>query len=100
MDAGEGKILPPLVEQIAARDAGRMRQCAALTRWAEQRVFCESPNVFLCVSSSNRGAQRLYRRLGYQVVGRLRGFIAAEHDEILLRKTIGPRRGFRSRGNT
>ena len=69
----------------------------ALVRWAEKRVFRETPNVFLCVSSFNKGAQRFYRRLGYQTVGRLRDFIVAEHDEVLLRKTIGPRRGFRKK---
>jgi ribosomal protein S18 acetylase RimI-like enzyme len=62
----------------------------ALIRWAEQRVARESPNVFLCVSSFNVAARRLYERLGYEVVGTLRGFIVPEHDELLLRKTQGP----------
>ena len=31
-----------------------------LIRFAERRVLSASPNVFLCVSSFNRGAQRLY----------------------------------------
>ncbi len=61
----------------------------ALITWAEQRIFQESPNVFLCVSSFNDGARRLYERMGYEVVGRFSGFIVAEHDELLLRKTRG-----------
>lgn len=62
----------------------------ALLAWAEARIFRESPNVFLFVSSFNPAAQRLYARLGFEVVGRVPGFIVREHDEILLRKTRGP----------
>jgi [ribosomal protein S18]-alanine N-acetyltransferase len=60
-----------------------------LIGWAEQRIARESPNVFLCVSSFNVAARRLYERLGYELVGRLDGFIVREHDELLLRKTRG-----------
>jgi ribosomal protein S18 acetylase RimI-like enzyme len=62
----------------------------AVLRWAEARVFKTQRNVLLCVSSFNRGAQRLYRRAGYEVVGRLRDYVVAGHDEILMRKTLGP----------
>jgi [ribosomal protein S18]-alanine N-acetyltransferase len=62
----------------------------ALITWAEQRIFQESPNVFLCVSSFNDGARRLYVRMGYEVVGRLARFVVGQHDELLLRKTRGP----------
>ena len=65
-----------------------------LIAWAERRIFQESPNVFMCVSSFNANAQRLYIRLGYEMVGTLRSYIVAEHDEILLRKTSGPWREF------
>lgn len=58
--------------------------------WAEERIFCESPNVFLCVSSFNSQAQRLYERLGYQRVGELPDFVVAGFSEILMRKTRGP----------
>lgn len=66
-------------------------------QWAEERIFRESPNVFMCVSSFNPDAERLYRRLGYEVVGSLRGFVVDEHDELLLRKTRGSWERFRSR---
>jgi ribosomal-protein-alanine N-acetyltransferase len=56
----------------------------------EQRVFKEAPNVFMCVSSFNTQAQKLYARLGYEVVGELKDYIVAGHSEILLRKTIAP----------
>lgn len=67
-----------------------------LIRYAEERIFRESPNVFICASSFNPGAQQLYRRLGYEVVGELVDYIVAGHSEILMRKTIGPLREFQS----
>lgn len=61
-----------------------------LLAFAEQRIFSESPNVFLCVSSFNTDAQRLYTRRGFVVVGTLTDYIVAGYDEILMRKTRGP----------
>ncbi len=57
-------------------------------QFAEERIFRESPNVFMCVSSFNSQAQRLYARLGYEVIGELKDYIVTGHSEILLRKTI------------
>jgi ribosomal protein S18 acetylase RimI-like enzyme len=79
------------VQSICLRPDRRGRGLGtALIAWAEQRIFRESPNVFLCVSSFNSEARRLYERLGYEVVGRLPRFIVRDHDELLLRKTRGP----------
>ena len=61
-----------------------------LLAFAEERIFGETPNVFMCVSSFNEKAQRLYQRLGYQVIGELEDYIVSGHSEILLRKTISP----------
>jgi ribosomal-protein-alanine N-acetyltransferase len=61
-----------------------------LIAFAEERIFRDSPNVFMCVSSFNQKAQRLYERLGYQVLGEFKDFIVPGHSEILLRKTIAP----------
>jgi [ribosomal protein S18]-alanine N-acetyltransferase len=63
---------------------------AQMIAWAEERIFRQSPNVFLCVSSFNEGAHRFYSRLGYQHVGDLPDFLVTGHSEILLRKTRGP----------
>jgi ribosomal protein S18 acetylase RimI-like enzyme len=63
---------------------------AAVLAWAEAHIFKRHRDILLCVSSFNRGAQRLYRRAGYAVVGRLRDNVVAGHDEILMRKTLGP----------
>ena len=64
--------------------------------WAEDRIFRDSPNVFICVSSFNTAAQRLYTRLGYETVGVLTQFVVDEHDELLLRKTRGSWQAFRA----
>lgn len=50
--------------------------------------------LFLTVSSFNTDARRLYRGLGYRVVGTLRDYIVAGHSEILMRKTLGPLTAF------
>jgi ribosomal-protein-alanine N-acetyltransferase len=61
-----------------------------LLKFAEDMIFSKAPNVFLCVSSFNRRAQELYKRLGYETIGELKDYIVPGHSEILLRKTIAP----------
>ena len=79
------------IQTICVRPDQRGRGLgAALIGWAEQRILLQSPNVFLCVSSFNVSARRLYERLGYEVVGCFRSYVIREHDELLLRKTRGP----------
>ena len=63
---------------------------ARLMSFAEERVFKERPNLFLCVSDFNDGARKFYERLGYEEVGELRDYLVRGHSEVLLRKTIGP----------
>jgi ribosomal protein S18 acetylase RimI-like enzyme len=62
----------------------------ALVTFAEERIFREHRNVFICVSDFNHGARRLYERLGYRLVGELADYVVAGHSELLLRKTRGP----------
>ena len=71
----------------SARDRGVGTQ---LIRFAEERIFRDVPNVFLCVSSFNEAAQRLYERLGYERVGLLRDYIVRGYDEIFMRKALVP----------
>ena len=61
-----------------------------LMRFTENRVFSESPNAFIMVSSFNPDAKRLYNRLGYEKIGELKDFIIPGHSEYLLRKSIAP----------
>ena len=67
-----------------------------LVAFAEDRIFTESPNAFLCVSSFNPRARQLYERLGYQYVGDLTDYIVRGHSELLFRKTKGPWSDFSS----
>ena len=75
---------------IVAPDAQGKGIGSRLVEFAEDRIFKESPNAFLCVSSFNSGARRLYERLGYQYVGELTDYIVVGHSELLFRKTRGP----------
>lgn len=68
---------------------------ARLMKHAEDRIYSESPNVFLCVSSFNKGAIKFYRGLGYRRAGLLKDFLVKGADELLLRKTLGPLRTFK-----
>jgi [ribosomal protein S18]-alanine N-acetyltransferase len=87
---------PGYIQTICVAGGARNRGVgSAALAWAEERIFRESPNVFMCVSSFNQEAQRLYRRLGFEHVGTLKSFIVDEHDEWLLRKTRGPWSAFR-----
>ena len=66
-----------------------------LLRFAEQRIFRESPNVFMCVSSFNHDAQRLYTRLGFTKIGEITDYAIPDAHEHLLRKTLGPQSTFK-----
>jgi ribosomal protein S18 acetylase RimI-like enzyme len=69
-----------------------------LVRHAEERIFRESPNAFLCVSSFNPDARRFYERLGYETIGALADYLVQGHAEILMRKTRGPWSEFTGQG--
>ena len=87
---------PGYIQTICVRPACRGQGLGtALLEWAEARIFRESPNVFLCVSSFNPAAKRLYDRLGYQMVGTLYSYVVPGLDEYLLRKTLGSWTEFR-----
>lgn len=68
-----------------------------LLAFAEERIFQESPNAFICVSSFNPRARALYERRGFEPVGELRDYIVRGHSEWLLRKSMGPLEEFRRR---
>jgi ribosomal protein S18 acetylase RimI-like enzyme len=86
------------IQTVAIKDGWRNRGVGSrLLAFAERKIFSKKPNVFMCVSSFNKKAQKLYRRLGYEKIGVIKNFIVNGHDEILLRKTIGPLAGFKAR---
>jgi ribosomal-protein-alanine N-acetyltransferase len=85
------------IQSICVAASARSRGIGSrVIAWAEDRIFRDSPNVFICVSSFNTDAQRLYTRLGYETAGVLRQFMVDEHDELLLRKTRGSWQAFRA----
>ena len=63
---------------------------AELLRDAEQFIFRSRPNVFICVSSFNEGAERFYARCGYERIGEIRDYLVRGHSEYIMRKTLGP----------
>jgi ribosomal protein S18 acetylase RimI-like enzyme len=65
-----------------------------LIRYAEERIFSISPNVFMLVSAFNEKAASLYFKLGYEKIGTLKNFVVYGLDEFLLRKTIGSLNAF------
>jgi ribosomal protein S18 acetylase RimI-like enzyme len=79
------------IQTVAVHAAWRGRGLGTtLIGFAERRILRDEPNVFICASSFNPGARRLYERLGYRVVGELTDYVVRGHSEILLRKTTGP----------
>lgn len=84
-------VLNGYLQTVAVRPDWRCSGVGSqLIRFAEERIFQQSPNVFLLVSSFNEHAQRLYLRLGYERVGEFRDFTVRGHNEVLMRKTTGP----------
>jgi ribosomal-protein-alanine N-acetyltransferase len=67
-----------------------------LLNFCEKRTLEFSPNIFICVSSFNKGALRLYQNLGFKLVGELENFVKEGFTELLLRKTVGPRSGYKA----
>lgn len=65
-----------------------------ILQFCEERILKYSPNIFICVSSFNEDALRLYLRFGFEKIGEMKDFIKAGFTEILLRKTVGPTVGY------
>ena len=98
----EGKIAGFLILNMHGGFKGYIQTVCVVPEWrshgigtrlvafAEERIFREAPNVFICVSSFNPKARQLYERLGYHLVGELTDYIIPGCSEFMLRKTIGP----------
>ena len=79
-----------LLEQVRGNGIGE-----AAIRYIEELIFSVYPNVFICASSFNLGAQKLYQRLGYETIGILKNYVITGHDEVLMRKTRGSLHDFK-----
>jgi [ribosomal protein S18]-alanine N-acetyltransferase len=67
-----------------------------LLQFSEARILKFSPNVFICVSSFNKGAIRLYYDFGFKLIGEMENFVRQGYSELLLRKSVGPRVGYKN----
>ena len=65
-----------------------------LLLFCEERILEISPNIFICVSSFNQGAIRLYKEFGFKLVGELDNFVKEGFTELLFRKSFGPMMGY------
>lgn len=61
-----------------------------ILEFCEGRISKYSPNIFICVSSFNKDAIRLYTKFGFELVGELKDFVRRGFTELLMRKTVGP----------
>jgi ribosomal protein S18 acetylase RimI-like enzyme len=86
----KGSFVGYIQTVCAAPEARGTGVGTALVAFAEERIFREHRNVFICVSDFNPGARRLYERLGFRLVGELTDYLVAGRSELLLRKTRGP----------
>jgi ribosomal-protein-alanine N-acetyltransferase len=68
-----------------------------ILQFCEERILKISPNIFICVSSFNRGALKLYQQFGFKLIGELENFVKEGYTELLLRKTIGAIQGYKAR---
>jgi ribosomal protein S18 acetylase RimI-like enzyme len=78
----------PYIQSVAVAEGARGRGIGSqLVAFIERRMAARR-FIFLCVSSFNRRAQELYRRLGYQQVGEIPDYIVEGHSELLLCKKL------------
>jgi ribosomal-protein-alanine N-acetyltransferase len=70
-----------------------------LLTFCEERILKISPNIFICVSSFNTDALRLYTNFGFKIIGELNDFVKEGFTELLLRKTMGSMIGFSNEKN-
>lgn len=84
------------IQTIVIKEDARGRGIGeAAIKYVEELIFRVSPNVFICASSFNIRAQKLYRSLGYETVGLLKDYVINGADEVLMRKTRGPLNDFK-----
>lgn len=79
----------PYVASIAVAQRYRGQGIGTLLLdYAEARFRSSARHIFLCVSSFNGRARRLYERRGYAVVGELKDYVIEGASEILMHKRL------------
>jgi len=88
------------IQALFVRDGERGKGYGRiLLDFAEQRILDISPNIFICVSSFNIEAKKLYEEFGFDYVGELKDFVKKGFSELLYRKSVGPLIDFNSKKN-
>ena len=70
-----------------------------ILQFCEQRILQISPNIFICVSSFNTGAIKLYYEFGFKLIGEFEHFVKEGFTELLLRKSVGAVLGYKANNN-
>src|SRR5512140_623889 len=78
----------PYIASIAVAEGSRSRGVGALLLAHAEAHFAGARHIFLCVSSFNERARRLYERHGYAAVGELKDYIIAGASETLMHKRL------------
>jgi ribosomal protein S18 acetylase RimI-like enzyme len=88
LDGAFGRF--PYLRNIAVNAKFRGRGVGtALLRHCEETGFAHAGTIFLLTSDFNKGAHRLYERLGYTRVGVIPGLIRPQIGEVLMMKSRG-----------
>lgn len=79
----------PYIASIATHESFRGKGVGSrLLDFAEDLFRSEARHIFLCVSSFNDRAKKLYERRGYEVVGELKDYVINGASEILMHKWL------------
>ena len=78
----------PYIASIATSAALRGQGVGSALLDAAERWLPDARHIFLCVSSFNTRARRLYERLGYRIAGEFPDYVIAGASEILMHKRL------------
>ena len=85
----QGLAGSPYIKSIAVKKEYRNKGIGKLLlEFAEDKYRPNSRFIFLCVSSFNDRALKLYKENGYKKVGELQDYIAEGHSELILQKCL------------
>lgn len=78
----------PYIASIATAPEARGQGVGTALLAHAEGCFPEARHMFLCVSSFNARARRLYQRHGYRAVGELKDHVVQGQSEILMHKRL------------
>lgn len=81
----------PYIASIAVAEEARGRGVGSALLAYSENYFPQARHIFLCVSSFNSSARRLYERRGYQAVGEFADYVIDGASETLMHKRLALR---------